>query len=101
MGGIASINSSVLIRAIKIKMTGEGIYQAILSGEEVAKGILNKDYTYPGIKQILKIKNRQESIMRILSLNRNIPDIVFNNAVPFLLKMRNLCRMINDKYNLV
>ncbi|MBU4220423.1 MAG: NAD(P)/FAD-dependent oxidoreductase [Euryarchaeota archaeon] len=82
-------------------LTGEGIYQAILSGEEVAKGILNRDFNYPGIKHILKIKNRQENILRILSLNRNIPDIVFNNAVPFFLKRRNLCRMINDKYNIV
>ena len=51
-------------------LTGEGIYQAILSGEEVAKGILNRDYRYPGIKHILKIKNRQESMLRIFGLNR-------------------------------
>jgi len=82
-------------------LTGEGIYQAILSGEEVSKGILNRDYRYPGIKQILKIKNRQESILHILSLNRKIPKVVFNNAVPLFLKRRNLCRMINDKYNVV
>ena len=82
-------------------LTGEGIYQAILSGEEVSKGILNRDYRYPGIKQILRIKNRQESILRILSLNRKIPEFVFNNAVPLFLKRRNLCRMINDKYNVV
>jgi len=82
-------------------LTGEGIYQAILSGDDIAKGILNKEYRYPGIKHILKLKNRQENILRILSLNRNIPDIVFNNAVPLFLKRRNLCRMINDKYNIV
>ncbi len=82
-------------------LTGEGIYQAILSGEEVSKGILNRDYRYPGIKQILRIKNRQESILRILSLNRKIPEVVFNNAVPLFLKRRNICRMINDKYNVV
>ncbi|SNQ62770.1 NAD(P)/FAD-dependent oxidoreductase [Candidatus Methanoperedens nitratireducens] len=82
-------------------LTGEGIYQAILSGEEVAKVILDKDYTCPGIKHLLKIKNRQESILRIFGMNRYIPHIVFNNAVPFLLKKRSLCRMINDKYNLV
>ncbi|MDO8727888.1 MAG: NAD(P)/FAD-dependent oxidoreductase [Candidatus Methanoperedens sp.] len=82
-------------------LTGEGIYQAILSGDDIAKGILNKEYRYPGIKNILKIKNRQEQILRILSLNRNIPEIVFNKAVPFFLKRRNLCRMINNKYNLV
>jgi geranylgeranyl reductase len=82
-------------------LTGEGIYQAILSGEEVAKGILNKEYTCPGIKHLLKIKNRQERLLYILGMNQYIPHIVFNNAVPFLLKKRGLCRMINDKYNLV
>lgn len=82
-------------------LTGEGIYQAILSGEEAAKGILNKDYNYPGIKHLLKIKYRHENVLRIFSLNRFIPHIFFNNAVPVLLKRRKLCRMINDKYDLV
>ncbi len=82
-------------------LTGEGIYQAILSGDDIAKGILNKYYRYPGIKHILQIKNRQENILRIFNINRCIPHIIFNNTMPFLLKRRNLCRMINDKYNLV
>ncbi len=82
-------------------LTGEGVYQAILSGEEVARGILNKEYRYPGIKHLLKIKNRQESMLRIFSINRYIPHIIFNNTVPLLLKRRNLCRMINNRYNMV
>ena len=82
-------------------LTGEGIYQAIRSGEEVAKGIQNKEYTCPGIKHLLKIKNRQERLLHIFGMNQYIPHIVFNTAVPFLLKKRGLCRMINDKYNLV
>ncbi len=82
-------------------LTGEGIYQAILSGEEVAKGILNKNYAYPGIKNLLKMKNSQEKLLRILSINRHIPHVVFNNFVPLLLKRKNLCRMVNNKYNLV
>lgn len=82
-------------------LSGEGIYQAILSGVEVAKGILNRDYRYPGIKHILKIKNRQESILHILNLNRKIPEIVFKNAVPLFLRRRNLCRMINDRFKIV
>lgn len=82
-------------------LTGEGIYQAILSGEEVAKGILNKNYGYPGIKHLLKMKDSQEKLLRILSINRCIPHIVFSTLVPLLLKRRNLCRMINDKYSIV
>ncbi len=82
-------------------LTGEGIYPAILSGEEVARGILNKNYSYPGIKHLLKMKSSQEKLLRILSINRYIPYIVFNSLVPLLLKRRNLCRMVNNRYNLV
>jgi flavin-dependent dehydrogenase len=82
-------------------LTGEGIYQAILSGEEVARGILNKNYAYPGIKHLLKMKNNQEKLLRIFSINRCIPHFVFNNFVPLLLMRRNLCRMINNKYCIV
>lgn len=82
-------------------LTGEGIYQAILSGEEVARGILNKNYAYPGIKHLLKMKNNQEKLLRIFSINQCVPHVVFNNFVPLLLKRRNLCVMINNKYGIV
>ncbi|NJD78553.1 MAG: NAD(P)/FAD-dependent oxidoreductase [Candidatus Methanoperedens sp.] len=82
-------------------LTGEGIYPTILSGEEVARGILNKSYAYPGIKHLLKTKSSQENLLRILSINRSIPQIVFNNFLPLLLKRRNLCIMINNKYSIV
>ena len=42
--------------------TGEGIYQAAISGEEVAKQILNPDYDAPEIKKILETKKLQEKI---------------------------------------
>lgn len=82
-------------------LTGEGIYQAILSGEEVARGILSKNYDYPGIRHLLKMKNSQERLLRIFSINQCIPHIIFNSLVPLLLKRRNLCRMVNNRYNLV
>lgn len=82
-------------------LTGEGIYPAILSGEEAARGILDKDYGYPGIKQLLKIKSRHESLLRILSMNRCMPEIVFNDMVPLLLKRRDWCRTINNICDLV
>lgn len=82
-------------------LTGEGIYPAILSGEEVARGILNENYGYPEIKQLLTTKNSQEKLRRIFSINRYIPHVFFNNFIPFLLKRRNLGRMINNKYSFV
>ncbi len=82
-------------------LTGEGIYQAILSGEEVARGIVKKDYEYPGIKYLLKMKNNHENLLHIFRLHRYIPIIVFSNIVPFLLKNRDLCRKFNNKYNLI
>ncbi len=82
-------------------LTGEGIYQAILSGEEVAMGILHKNYRYSKLKQILKVKNTQEKLLQLFSINKFIPHIVFNDIVPLLLKKRNLCRAINNRYNIV
>ncbi|MFA4931182.1 MAG: NAD(P)/FAD-dependent oxidoreductase [Patescibacteria group bacterium] len=41
-------------------MTGEGIYFAVVSGQEVARKILHPDYQYDEIKKILAVKRKQE-----------------------------------------
>jgi flavin-dependent dehydrogenase len=45
-------------------LNGEGIYEAIISGEEIAKKILSSSYKCPGIKHILRIKFFQEKILK-------------------------------------
>jgi len=47
-------------------LTGEGIYFAIVSGQEIAKKILDQNYSLPKLKKILKIKKKQEIIGRFL-----------------------------------
>lgn len=47
-------------------LTGEGIYFAIVSGQEIAKKILNPNYNLPHLKQILKFKKYQEKLGKFL-----------------------------------
>lgn len=51
------------------ELTGEGIYQAIVSGEDIAKGILDPGYDFPKIKEILRMNKRHSRILKILSAN--------------------------------
>lgn len=51
-------------------LTGEGIYFAIKSGEDIANKIINKKYNYPNIKHILKVKNFEERILKTLEINK-------------------------------
>ena len=46
--------------------TGEGIYSALVSGEEVAKMILDKNYQSKRIEEIIRIKRTHEKIMNLL-----------------------------------
>ncbi len=48
------------------KATGEGIYFAMVSGIEVAKKIVDKNYRYGEILKILEIKNKHEKILKFL-----------------------------------
>jgi geranylgeranyl reductase family protein len=68
-------------------LTGEGIYFAIKSGEDVAKKIIDKKYTYDNIRKILKVKKVEEEILRGLEINTSLAEISFE-FVNLLLKMR-------------
>lgn len=48
------------------EFTGEGIYQALVSGEEVGKIILNENYNSSKINDLLKIKKKHHQIMNFL-----------------------------------
>lgn len=56
-------------------LSGEGIYNAIKSGEDVAKRILNKKYKYKSIKQILKVKKHEEKLLRRLESSKTLSKI--------------------------
>lgn len=47
-------------------LTGEGIYFAMVSGEEIAKKILDPNYPTPEITRLLKIKRTHERLLKLL-----------------------------------
>jgi geranylgeranyl reductase len=51
-------------------LTGEGIYFAIKSGEDVANKIINKKYKCQNIKNILEIKDREKILLRACEINK-------------------------------
>ncbi len=65
-------------------LTGEGIYPAIASGEDVAKIIINKNHKPALIKEILNKKKKLELIMKIFR-NKIIANLTIN-LLFFLLK---------------
>lgn len=58
-------------------LTGEGIYQALVSGEEIGKIILNKEYLSSKIENLLKIKKKHNKIMNILIKSGKFRTIIF------------------------
>jgi geranylgeranyl reductase len=57
---------------LALKNTGEGIPHALTSGREVARKIMDPSYDMPELKEMLRIKRKEESILRIV------------DALPFL-----------------
>ncbi len=68
-------------------LTGEGIYFAMASGEDVAKTILDKNYNPLLIKEVLKIKEKHESILNMRRINKYSAKFL-NNLFISLLKLK-------------
>jgi flavin-dependent dehydrogenase len=45
------------------KLTGEGVSYALISGREIARRILNPDYTMPSLALLIKQKHKQDKII--------------------------------------
>ncbi len=67
--------------------TGEGIYQALVSGEEVAKTILDGSYVSEPMQKILKYNRIQHKILNTLIKAGPLRNFFFNMIV-FLLKKK-------------
>jgi geranylgeranyl reductase len=48
--------------------TGEGISYALISGEDIARHILNNEYKFDKILEIIKYKKRQERTLKIFNI---------------------------------
>lgn len=67
-------------------LTGEGIYPALLSGQEIAKKILNPNYKPENLNDLIKRKGRQSKIRNVLSKSITINKIfveAFINLMKF------------------
>jgi geranylgeranyl reductase family protein len=65
-------------------LTGEGIYPALVSGEEVARSILDEHHPAQAIKYLLQDKRKQENILRFLNATGPFRNFAFNLIVRFL-----------------
>jgi len=66
-------------------LTGEGIYFAIVSGQEIARKVLDPNYNFSKLKKVLKIKIGQEKIGKHLIFgilkSRSLTRFVFKNFI--------------------
>ena len=67
--------------------TGEGMYYALISGEEVAKMILNKRYKSKKINEILELKKTHENFLELLEKSSFFRGIEYEIII-LLLKTR-------------
>ena len=56
--------------------TGEGIYPALVSSEEVAKNIINKNSGYKKLKRWVKLRKRHEFFVKLVK-NRFLRDLIY------------------------
>ena len=68
-------------------LTGEGIYFAMASGEDVAKIIIDKNHKPLLINEILSIKKKHDIIVKSFKLNKTLEKIEYN-ALLELLKIK-------------
>ena len=79
-------------------LTGEGIYQALVSGEEIAKMILDKDYVSTAMKEIIKYNRVQFRILQLFRLAGPFRDFLYNMIIR-LFKSWNFNKKVIDGYS--
>ncbi|MCL5011130.1 MAG: NAD(P)/FAD-dependent oxidoreductase [Patescibacteria group bacterium] len=70
--------------------TGEGVYSAIVSGQEVARKIIDPNYSLPKIKKSLRSKKLEEKFLTFFKISRPLASIIFKLGAIKLAK--------NDKF---
>ncbi|MFC1691611.1 geranylgeranyl reductase family protein [Nanoarchaeota archaeon] len=78
IGGAAGLTSG---------LTGEGIYEALISGEEIAKMIIDKNHIPEKLNKVIKTHKKHSKILSILEKSGLFRSIVFELFV-LLLKTR-------------
>ncbi len=68
-------------------LTGEGIYPAIVSGEAVAKKIIDPDYAAGEIRRMAQKQHRHEQILRLAGRNGTLCSLLME-ALVLMLRMK-------------
>jgi len=82
------------------ELTGEGIYSAIISGQEIAKKIINPEYNCKPIKDILRTKKRHTFLAGCAS-SKMLSRFMLTGLLPFLFKNKSIARKFNQIFNMV
>lgn len=82
------------------ELTGEGIYSAIISGEDIAKRIIEQDYGCSRIKEILEIKKRHRRLLKAFSFNRFFSAMLLE-VLMAMLKNRQVARFFERGYRIL
>ncbi len=88
VGGAAGFSSG---------LTGEGIYQALISGEEVAKTILDKNYVSKKIEKLLKTKKIHENLLHFFEKSGKLRKIEYE-SLALLLKFKFIDKKMIDLF---
>lgn len=72
--------------------TGEGIYPALISGEEIAKLIIDQKYMPEKIKELIATKNTHNKILSVLEKSGPVREVEYE-SIALLLKTR----LLNQK----
>lgn len=76
-------------------LTGEGIYFAMASGEDVAKMIIEQNHEPKLINKILSIKEKHEMIAKTFQLNKTLEKVEYNILME-LLKIKSFDKLVID-----
>lgn len=68
------------------KPSGEGISFAILSGKEIGRKILDSGYGMAGLERIIKLKKRQENILRLFELFPPLQGLLFRLSLILIIR---------------
>ncbi len=74
-------------------LTGEGIYSALISGEEIAKMIIDKDYVSAKMDRLIRIKHLHDKILHFLEKSGPVRKIAYE-LLGLMLKSRLIARGI-------
>ena len=79
-------------------LTGEGIYQSLVSGMEVAKLILNPDHKTEMMEKALKYNRIQNKVLVLLHYLGPLRDVTFNSLIKYVSK-RTKKNALVDKFS--